>query len=45
LGVDGGNNLVLAFTPVPEPMTLLLGSAVVGGGLAWRRNRRRTAAV
>jgi autotransporter-associated beta strand protein len=45
MGVDAGNNLVLAFTPVPEPMTLLLGSALVGGGLAWRRNRRRTAAV
>lgn len=40
---DGNGDLVLSFTPVPEPAGVLL---VVGlasaGGLAWRRWRKRT---
>lgn len=37
-----GTDLVLTFTPVPEPSTyVLIGLGIIGGGLAsWRRRRR-----
>lgn len=40
-----GNSLVLTFTPVPEPASLLaVCGAVTAGGLLWRRLRRKPAA-
>jgi fibronectin-binding autotransporter adhesin len=40
-----GNSLVLTFTPVPEPGSILaVCGAVTAGGLLWRRLRRKPAA-
>jgi hypothetical protein len=43
LAVDGtGQGLVLTFTPVPEPATVLLACVAAGGlGAGWRRLRRK----
>lgn len=38
--VANANSLVLTFTPVPEPASVLLTCAAVAGGLAWRRRAR-----
>jgi hypothetical protein len=40
--LTGGNDVVLAFTPVPEPASVLLISALGAGlgGLAYRRWRK-----
>jgi fibronectin-binding autotransporter adhesin len=41
-----GNSLVLTFSPVPEPASMLaVAAAVTGVGVAWRRFRRRTPAA
>ena len=41
-----GNNLVLSFTPVPEPVSILTGIALGGGLLGYARRRfKRTVAV
>ena len=38
---ESGNNLMLNFTPVPEPSTwVLMASGVCALGAAWRRRRR-----